>query len=92
MYPWLEKDDPRRTMTDKEIMDKYINLDDSIGTAKQKDNIRKTLLKYRDAFSLRDEIGLCPNMEIELELNDVSPFFIRPFPVKENEKVVEVRN
>ena len=27
-------------------------------------------------------------MEIELELNDETPFFIRPFPIKENEKDV----
>ena len=27
-------------------------------------------------------------MEIELELNDETPFFIRPFPIKENEKYV----
>ena len=45
-------------------------------------------MKYKDAFSLRDEIGLCPNMEVELELNDESPFFIRPFPIKETEKDV----
>ena len=40
-------------------------------------------------FSLRDEIGLCPNVEIELELNDETPFFIRPFPIKESENVVD---
>ena len=45
-------------------------------------------MKYKDAFSLRDEIGLCPNMEIELELNDETPFFIRPFSIKESEKDV----
>ena len=48
----------------------------------------KVLLKYKEAFSLRDEIGLCPNTEIELELNDNAPLFIRPFPIKESEKVV----
>ena len=48
----------------------------------------KVLVKYKDAFSLRDEIGLCPNMEIELELNDETPFFIRSFPIKETEKDV----
>ena len=37
---------------------------------------------------MRDEIGLCPNMEVELELTDTSPFFIRPFPIKESEKEV----
>ena len=26
-YPWLDPDDERRHMTDKEILDKYINLD-----------------------------------------------------------------
>ena len=46
------------------------------------------MLKYKEAFSLRDEIGLCPNMEIELELNDDTPFFIRLFPIKETEKEV----
>ena len=29
-----------------------------------------------------------PSMEIELELNDETPFFIRPFPIKETEKDV----
>ena len=54
----------------------------------EKRSLYKILLKYKEAFSLRDEIGLCPNMEIELELNDETPFFIRPFPIKENEKDV----
>ena len=48
----------------------------------------KVLLKYKTAFSLRNEIGLYPNMEVELELTDTSPFFIRPFPIKESEKEV----
>ena len=37
---------------------------------------------------MNDEIGLCPNMEVKLELADTSPFFIRPFPIKESEKEV----
>ena len=28
-YPWLEDSDERKLMTDKEILDKYINLDNS---------------------------------------------------------------
>ena len=44
------------------------------------------MYKYRKAFSLRDEIGLCQSMEVELELKDESPFFIRPFPIKESDK------
>ena len=44
------------------------------------------LEKYKDAFSLRDEIGLAPNMEVHLEMLDKTPFFIRPFTVKEDMK------
>ena len=28
-YPWLDLDDPRRNMTDEEILDKYIDLSNS---------------------------------------------------------------
>ena len=88
LYPWLDKDDPRRKMTDQEILEKYIDLSDSDLDLAEKKSLYKVLVKYKDAFSLRDEIGLCPNMEIELELNDETPFFIRPFPIKETEKDV----
>ena len=87
-YPWLENDDPRRHMTDQEILEKYVDLSDSDLSQAEKKSLYKVLLKYKEAFSLRDEIGLCPNMEIELELNDETPFFIRPFPIKESEKDV----
>ena len=72
-YPWLDKDDPRRDMTDQEIFEKYIDLSDSDLNSAEKKSLYKVLMKYKEAFSLRDEIGLCPNMEIELELNDESP-------------------
>ena len=85
-WPWLEPDDPRRNMTDREILEKYVNLEDSDLTPEEKKELMKVLLKYKQAFSLRDEIGMCPHMEVELELNDVTPFFIRPFPIKESEK------
>ena len=82
------KDDPRRHMSDQEILEKYVDLSDSDLSYAEKRSLYKILLKYKEAFSLRDEIGLCPNMEIELELNDETPFFIRPFPIKESEKDV----
>ena len=75
-------------MTDQEILEKYVDLSDSDLNTAEKKSLYKVLLKYKEAFSLRDEIGLCPNMEIELELNDDTPFFIRPFPIKETEKEV----
>ena len=34
------------------------------------------LIKYRDAFSFRDEIGECPNFEADIKVIDESPFFV----------------
>ena len=44
------------------------------------------LYKYKHTFSLRDEIGTCPNIEVEIDVTDKSPFFIRLYHVKEEEK------
>ena len=46
----------------------------------------KLILKYRDAFSLRDEIGECPNLVADIKVIDESPFFVRPFPLSETDK------
>ena len=37
-------------------------------------------------FSLRDEIGECPNLEADIKVIDDSPFFVRPFPISETDK------
>ena len=84
-YPWLEDTDERKYMTDRDILDKYINLDNSCLTNIEKTQVRDLLYKYKDAFSLRDEIGLCTNMEIEIDVTDKSPFFIRPFHANEED-------
>ena len=70
-YPWLDSDDPRRKMTDEEILEKYVDLTDSDLT---KAELVKIMIKYKKALSLRDEIGTCPKIEVELELNDKRPF------------------
>ena len=44
------------------------------------------LYKYKETFSLTDKIGTCPNIEVEIDVTDKSPFFIRPYHVKENDK------
>ena len=87
-YPCLDDNDPRRNMSDKEILERTIDFSEVCTTEKQKQALYKILLKYREAFSLRDEIGLCPNMEVKLELKDKTPFYIRPFPIKEEEKII----
>ena len=85
-YPWLAKDDPRRHQTDAEILYERIDLKDSALTRKEKTKLMKMILKYRDAFSLRDEIGECPNLVADIKVIDESPFFVRPFPLSETDK------
>ena len=44
------------------------------------------MCKYKEALSLMDEIGTCPNTEVEMDVMNKSPFFIRPYHVKEEDK------
>ena len=34
------------------------------------------LYKYKEAFRLRDEIGTCPNIEVEIDIMNKSPFLL----------------
>ena len=85
-YPWLDDKDERKYMSDEEILDKYINLDNSCLTKAEKKEVRELIYKYKDAFSLRDEIGTCSNNEVEIDMTDKIPFFIRPFHVREEDE------
>ena len=75
-------------MTDKEILDKYINLKDSCLNEKERKQVMEMLYEYKDVFSLRDEIGTCPNIEVNIEVTDNLPFFIWPYHVKEEDRAV----
>ena len=44
------------------------------------------LLDYKEAFSLRNEIGTCPNIKVEIDVTDKSPFFVRPYHVREEDE------
>ena len=46
------------------------------------------LYEYKDVFNLRDEIGMCPNIEVNIEVTDNSPFLIWPYHVKEEDRAV----
>ena len=75
-------------MTDREIFNKYIDLDSSCPTKEEKKEIMEMLYKYKEAFSLRDEISTCPKIEVETEFMDKSPFFIRLYHVREEDKTL----
>ena len=46
------------------------------------------LYKYKEAYSLRDEIGTCPNIEVETDVMHISSFFIRLYHVTEEDKTL----
>ena len=68
-------------------MDKYINLDNSSLTDMEKMLVRDMLYEYKNAFSLRDEIATCPIIEVEIDIMDKTPFYIRPYHAKEEDKI-----
>ena len=58
------------------------------------------LYKYKERFSLRDEVGTCPNIKVEIDVTDKSPFFVDliiskkryKFHRHRNEKITAFRN
>ena len=85
-YPWLDPDEVRRNMTDKEILQMKLNLKDSV--LDEKEEFLMKVEQFTDVFSLRDEIGTCPFIEVHLKLKDETPFFVRPYPMREEQKKV----
>ena len=87
-YPWLDPDDIRRNMTDKDILQMKLNLKDSVLDEKGKEEFLAKVEQFTDVFSLRDEIATCPFIEVHLKLKDETPFLVRPYPMREEQKKV----
>ena len=75
-------------MSDREILEKYIDLSNTCLHEEEKENVMDMLYKYKDAFSLRDEIGTCTDIEVEIDVTDKSPCFIRLYHVREEDKKI----
>ena len=52
------------------MLDKYIDLEKSCLMEEDKKEVMEMVYKYKEAFSLRDEIGTCPNIEVEIDVTD----------------------
>ena len=87
-YPWLDSDDPRQKMTDKEKLHLKVPFDKSILSAAEKERLIKLMLENTAAFSIRDEIGTCPYFEVKLKLRDDKPSFVRPYNIQEDQKPI----
>ena len=80
--------DERKYIMDGEILDKYIDLRNSCLDDSERRQVMEMLYEYKEAFNLRDEIGMCLNIEVNIEVTDNSPFFIRPYHLKEEDRAV----
>ena len=67
-YPWLDPSDERKYMTDRKILEKYIDLERTCLTEKDKKEVMYMVYKYKEAFSLRSEIGTSPSIEVEIDV------------------------
>ena len=52
----------------------------------KKDEFWTNTDNFYDIFSLSDEIGTCPFIEVHLKLKDETPFFVRPYPMGQETK------
>ena len=68
-YPWLDPSDERKYMSDRGILGRYVDLEKFCLTDKEKNQVMDMLYKHKEVFSLRDEIGTCPNIEVEIDVN-----------------------
>ena len=75
-------------MTDAEILRQKLNLEDSLLDDKGKEEFLTKTDDFCDVFSLGDEIGTCPFIEVDLKLKDETPFFVQPCPMREEQKKV----
>ena len=63
-------------MSDEEILQNTTDLPKSALDEAGKKELMNLVYKYKHAFSLHDEIGECPNLEINIDVIDDSPFFV----------------
>ena len=87
-YPWLYSTDESKYMTDQEILDKCIDLDSSCLTKEEKKEVMEMLYKYKEAFSLRDEIGIWPNIRGRDRCHRQIPILYKTIPEKEEDKAL----
>ena len=73
-------------MTDAEILRMKLNLTECSLDNKQKEEFLTKLDVFHNVFSLRDEIGTCPFIEVYLKLKDETP--VKPYPMTEEQKKV----
>lgn len=85
-YPHLDCNDPNVDLTEREVIRKCIHLHDSVLSSEEKNTFYNDLDNHRQAFSLYGEISSCPNFEVDIQLTNTEPFFIRPYVTSDSDK------
>ena len=75
-YPWLDKMDERKYMSDREILEKLHISRQYMFSRGRKERSYGYAIQYKEAFSLRDEIGTCFNIEVGIDVTDKSWFLL----------------
>ena len=73
-------------MTEEQIIRDYIDLKGSVLSPAEREEIIDILRHNRSAFSLYGELSSCPDFEVNIELTNDEPFFIRPYFATEPDK------
>ena len=71
------------------IIKKICRLRKSFLSDSEKKQVMDMLYKYKGTFSLRDEIGSCTNIEVEIDITDKSPFFTREYVKEEDKNILD---
>ena len=92
IYPWIDPSNKRKYMSDRKILEEHKDLENSFLTEKEKIQVVNMLYIYKKAFSLRDEIGTCPKIEVEMDVTDKSPFLLDCIMSRKKIKFYRQRN
>lgn len=87
-YPHLKEGDPITRLNENQAMRKQVNLKDSILTYHEQIEIYDMLDSNRNAFSLYGELSFVKNFDIDIQLDDDTPFYIRPYPTSAQDRKV----
>ncbi len=86
IYPFLEPNDVRLRMKDNEIIDRDIDMSTSVLSETEKLRFKQILVKEKQTLSLHGESGDCPHFQVNFELKDTTPFYIRPYKASLEDK------
>ena len=66
---WSQRENELEKITESKIA-----INQSCLSKEEQEEVYDLFVKYRGSFSLRNEIGTFPNIEIDLQVIDKSPF------------------